>query len=101
MAAYLIVSRIGPVRDADALAEYQRRTRLQPPSVPLEPLVVYGDVQALEGQAPDGVVMLRFDSVDDARAWYDHPSYQEALPHRLKAGEYQAFIVEGVEPGNG
>ncbi len=97
MPAYLIVSRLSPVKDEASFAEYQRKTRLKPPSVPLQPLVVYGDIHALEGEAPDGVVMLRFESVEDAKAWYNDPGYQDALPHRLSSADYQAFIVEGAD----
>lgn len=100
MAAYLIVSRQGPVRDEQAFAEYQRRTRLAPPPVPLKPLVVYGDIHALEGDAPDAVVMLRFETYEGAQAWYDSPGYQDALPYRLKSGEFRSFIVEGFEPSS-
>ena len=96
MPAYLFVIRLGPIKDAAEMAEYHRRTREAPPSVPLKPLVVYGALDALEGAAPDGVVMLQFDSVEDARTWYQSPAYQAALPHRLKAADYLSFIVEGV-----
>jgi uncharacterized protein (DUF1330 family) len=96
MAAYLIVMREGPVRDQAAYDKYQQMNRENPPSVKLTPLVAYGAMQALEGDAPDGVVMLQFDSTEDARAWYESPSYQAALPHRLRCADWQAFIVEGM-----
>jgi uncharacterized protein (DUF1330 family) len=96
MPAYLIVIRNSPVTDPDAYAEYQRRTRANQPPVPVTPLVAHGAVHPLEGDAPAAVVVLRFDSVDDAQAWYNSDAYQEALPHRLKAGEFQSFIVEGL-----
>ncbi len=96
MPAYIIVLREGPVRDAEAYAEYQRRNREHPPVVKLKPLVAYGAMQALEGAAPDGVVMLAFDTVEDARTWYESPGYQAALPHRLQSGDWRAFIVEGL-----
>jgi uncharacterized protein (DUF1330 family) len=96
MTAYIIVLREGPVRDAEAYAEYQRKNREHPPEVNLKPLVAYGAMQALEGEAPDGVVMLQFDSAADARAWYESPGYQAALPHRLRCGDWRAFIVEGL-----
>ena len=96
MPAYMIFLREGPVRDAAELAEYQRLNRETggPPS--MEPLVVYGDIEVLEGPAPDGVVLLRFPTVEDARAWYESPGYQAALPHRLRAADYRAVIVEGL-----
>jgi uncharacterized protein (DUF1330 family) len=100
MPAYLIVIRNGPVTDPEAYAEYQRLTRANQPPVRPTPLVAHGAIRALEGNAPDAVVVLQFASVEDAQAWYDSDAYQDALPHRLKAGEFQSFIVEGFEmPG--
>ncbi len=60
------------------------------------PLAFYGAQQVLEGPPAEGTVVLKFDSVDAARAWYDSPAYQEALAHRLKGAEYRVIIVEGV-----
>ena len=96
MPAYIIVLRESPVRDADAYATYQQKNRAVPPPVDLKPLVAYGSIQALEGEAPDGVVVLQFDSVEDAKAWYQSPAYQDALPHRLRCADWRAFIVEGI-----
>lgn len=96
MSAYLIVLREGPVKDQEAYDEYQRLNRENPPTVNLKPLVLYGAMQALEGTAPDGVVMLEFESVEDAKAWYESPGYQAALPHRLRCADWRAFIVEGM-----
>ena len=55
MAAYIITIRKGPIRDAEAMAEYQRRTRAMERDAKLTPRVIYGDLKALEGEAPDGV----------------------------------------------
>lgn len=96
MAAYLIVLRESPTRDADAYAEYQRLNRAASSAIKLKPLVAYGAMEALEGEAPDGVVLLEFETAADARAWYDSPGYQAALPHRLKSADWRAFIVEGI-----
>jgi uncharacterized protein (DUF1330 family) len=100
MTAYLIVLRQEPLRDPDSYAEYQRRTRANPPKVRGRPLVANGAIEPLEGDAPDSVVVLEFASAEDARAWYESEAYQEALPHRLNAARYQSFIVEGFRmPG--
>jgi uncharacterized protein (DUF1330 family) len=98
MPAYMIFIRDEPVRDAAEMAEYQRKNREQSGDRPyqLKPLVVYGDTVAVEGTAPDGVIMLEFPSVEEAQAWYNSPGYQAALPHRLNAADYRAFIVQGV-----
>ncbi len=96
MAAYLIVTREEPLQDAEALAEYQRRTRLLSNTVKPLPLVIYGQVVPLEGEAPDGTIICQFDTVEIAKSWYDHPEYQEALNFRLKAAKHRAYIVEGI-----
>ncbi len=96
MPAYLIVIRNEPVRDEAEMAEYQRQTRLIPPSVPIRPKVVYGALTPVEGTPPDAVVMVEFDTVSDAQAWYGSPGYQDAVAHRLNAADYTSFIVEGL-----
>lgn len=98
MPAYIIVMREEPVADAAAFAQYQTLTRQM--TVPTRPMprVVYGQLQALEGDAPDGVVMLEFPSMDEARSWYFSADYQQALPHRLRSAKHRAFLVEGFTP---
>ena len=100
MTAYMIATRLGPVRDAAALAEYSRLNRenaaIFQAQYHVTPLVVYGAMQAAEGPAPDGIIILQFPSMADARAWYDSPGYQQALPHRQKAADYNVVFVEGL-----
>ncbi len=98
MPAYMLFIRDEPVRDAAAMAEYQRMNResIRAFAEKLKPLAVYGAVEALEGPAPDGVVVLQFPTVEDARAWHRSPAYQAALPHRQRAADYRAIIVQGL-----
>jgi uncharacterized protein (DUF1330 family) len=95
MPAYIIVFREEPLRDPAEMAEYQRKTREMKIEIKPKPLVVYGAMEALEGDKPDGVVMLEFPTVEDAKAWYNSPDYQAALPHRLKSAKHRAIIVDG------
>jgi uncharacterized protein (DUF1330 family) len=76
--------------------EYHRHTRQMGGDHQLTPLVAHGAVQALEGAAPEAVIMLQFPTVEDAKAWYDDPIYQAGLPHRLKASTWRRIIVEGL-----
>jgi uncharacterized protein (DUF1330 family) len=78
--------------------KYRARNRQAPvdPKLQLKPLVVYGKMEALEGKAPDGIILLQFPTVADAKAWYNSPDYQAAIPHRLNAADYRAVIVEGL-----
>ena len=96
MTAYVVLFREGPVKYPEEMEEYLRLGRARPRAVTLTPLVVYGAQTPLEGEAPDGVVILKFDSVEDAKAWYYDPAYQEAVVHRLKAADYRGVIVEGL-----
>ncbi|MCX7283213.1 MAG: DUF1330 domain-containing protein [Novosphingobium sp.] len=100
MSAYIIVYRETPVADAESFAEYGRLNRAAAPetqaSFKLRPLSVYGPTEALEGVAPDGVVLLEFPDMETARAWYHSPAYQEALGHRLKAAKWRVVLVEGL-----
>ena len=96
MAAYMIFIREGEIVDHAAMADYrQSNSSVAPADYDLEPLVVYGRMEALEGDAPDGIVVLRFPSVDAARKWYFSPGYQAALAHRQRAADYRVVLVEG------
>ena len=56
-----------------------------------------GKVQALEGEAPKGyVVVIGFDSIEKAREWYDSPEYSAIRPIRLRSAKARGFIVEGL-----
>jgi uncharacterized protein (DUF1330 family) len=79
------------------MAEYQGRTRNIKANFDMVPRIIYGNIQSLEGKAPDGVILLEFPTVDEARAWYENPEYQEAIPFRQQAADYDVFIVEGLD----
>ena len=96
MSAYFIVYREGPLLNQAEWDEYQRKARQMGGSFELKPLSVHGEVHPLEGKPPETVVLMEFPTVEEARAWYDSPGYQAALPHRLKAGDFRTVIVEGM-----
>ncbi len=96
MPAYIITLRKGPVRDEEAMAEYQSRTRQMKAKFEMVPRIIYGATEGLEGTPPDGTVMLEFPTMEEAKAWYNNPEYQEAIPFRQKAADYEMFIVEGI-----
>ena len=60
-------------------------------------LVRGGAVEVLEGAWDAPVVILAFDSADQARAWYRSDDYAEALRHGDEALERDLIIVEGVD----
>jgi uncharacterized protein (DUF1330 family) len=96
MPVYMLFIREGAIRDQSEMDQYSRMNRQSPPDPKLKPLVVYGAIESVEGAAPDGMVMLQFPTVEDAKAWYNSPGYQAAIPHRMKGADYRAFIVQGL-----
>lgn len=62
-----------------------------------EYLVRGGEWEALEGDSPKSrVVVLRFDSVEAARTWFNSPEYAEAHAIRSQAATSRSYIIEGV-----
>jgi uncharacterized protein (DUF1330 family)/quinol monooxygenase YgiN len=56
-----------------------------------------GRVAPLEGEGPKGhTVMIEFDSVEQAKAWFDSPAYAQLKPIRHRAGNTRAYILEGA-----
>jgi len=85
------------IHDVAALQPYLDGVEATLAPFSLQVLVNGDNVAALEGEAPKGkVVMLRFESMEMARAWYASPAYQAILGHRLNATTSRAFLVEGL-----
>jgi uncharacterized protein (DUF1330 family) len=97
MPAYVLFIREAAIHDQSEMDLYQRLAREVPPDPKLTPLVLYGAMETLEGKSPDGVVLLEFPTVEDAKAWYHSPGYQAAAQHRRKGAEYRAVIVQGMK----
>lgn len=95
MPAYVIALRESTIRDSAQMEQYGAKAAAAPLDG-VTPLVIYGGTHALEGNAPDGTVVLQFPTVEDAKAWYNSPGYQAAIPHRHAAADYRMFIVEGM-----
>ena len=60
-------------------------------------LVRGGNVQTLEGDAPRGyIVVIAFDSVEQARDWYNSPAYEAIKPIRQNTTKSRLLLAEGV-----
>ena len=71
MPTYIIVIREEPLQKPEEYAEYQRVAAENRGDFALKPVAMLGAVEALEGPAPDAVVMLEFPTIEEARAWYN------------------------------
>jgi uncharacterized protein (DUF1330 family) len=96
MTAYVIFIREGAIFDAEEMKEYSRKNKENVGDFNLTVLSAYGALEPLEGEPADGVVLLQFPTVEEARTWYNSPGYQAAIPHRKKGANYRAMILEGL-----
>ena len=56
-----------------------------------------GDIVSLEGPPQyDRVVIIAFDSVDKALAWYNSPEYSKLRPIRHRTATSRVYIVDGL-----
>lgn len=56
-----------------------------------------GDAVPLEGVSPKGrLVIIEFDSMERAKAWYNSPVYAQLRPIRQKAGHSNVYFVQGM-----
>jgi uncharacterized protein (DUF1330 family) len=55
-----------------------------------------GKVSTLEGEGPQGdMVVIEFDNVERAQAWYHSPAYRKLMPIRHRNATSRVYIVEG------
>ena len=55
-----------------------------------------GKITALDGTAPQRYVILSFDSIEKAQAWYNSPGQKEVVAIRTKTTKSRSFLVEGM-----
>ena len=95
MSAYLLFIREKTI-DQSELEAYWAKIRATMAGHPIKVLAAYGRHVTLEGPEVEGIVVAEFPSVEEARAFYDSPAYQEAAQHRFRGAVYRGLIVEGV-----
>jgi uncharacterized protein (DUF1330 family) len=98
MAAYFIAQYV--VKDPELYREYQ--VAGAPTIAAAGGEVVAFDVAAetIEGTPPGPMtVIVKFESTEAAKAWYESPGYQAALPKRLAATEGYAILSQSMNLG--
>jgi uncharacterized protein (DUF1330 family) len=63
---------------------------------PAELLAAYGELEVPEGDKPEGVVIVKFPSMEAAKKWYNSPLYKQATQHRMKGAKWNVLFVEGI-----
>ena len=93
MAAYMIG--FGRIDDPERFGKYLEAVPATVMSFGGEVLGIEDPAEVLEGTAPyPRVVLLRFPSKEDARAWKSSPEYQDIVEHRLASSEHVLYLVD-------
>lgn len=95
MTAYVIVDI--EVTDPE---NYQEYIKLAPPTIELyggKYVARGGRTEALEGEwVPNRLVILQFESIEQAKAWLNSPEYSPARAMRHKYARSNMVVIEGA-----
>ena len=95
MAAYFIAQYV--VTDPQLYREYQIAGGPTVQAAGGEIVAFDVAAQTIEGKPPGPqTVIVKFDSVEAAKAWYDSPDYQAVVGKRLAATEGFAIIAQSM-----
>lgn len=94
-AAYMIFD--VDIQDVQQYGEYRQLASATVAQYNGRYVVRGGEACNLEGDwEPKRVVVLQFDTVEEAQRWYDSPEYRAARAIRERCARSKAIIVEGV-----
>jgi uncharacterized protein (DUF1330 family) len=97
MAAYVVINIT--VTDPDRYAEYVKQVPATIAKYGGRYLARGGRTEVLEGAyEPRRFVVLEFDSVERARAWWNSPEYAGPQALRRSASTGDIILVEGIAP---
>jgi len=87
------------VHDADAMARYRLMSQAAVEQYGGRFLVRGGAAEILEGKwtPPQRMVVVEFDTVDQAKRFYDSAEYQAARKVRQNAAEMNMLVIAGVD----
>jgi uncharacterized protein (DUF1330 family) len=95
MPAYFVAVKNG-VKDQAEMDIYAQKGAASMAGHEFKPLAIYGKIRSTDGPPTEGCVIVEFPTFEAAEAWYYGEGYQDAVQHRLKGGDYQTFIVDGL-----
>jgi uncharacterized protein (DUF1330 family) len=95
MAGYVVAQMT--VTDPDAFADYPGQAGPTVAAFGGRYVVRGGPIDNIEGDwSPGRMVIIEFDSVERAKAWYDSQMYEEAKALRIRSTMSSLMIVEGA-----
>ena len=96
MPAYVIAT-VDDITDPDKIAQYRDLAAAAMDKSNGKYIARGGETAFLEGGwQPGRVVIAEFPSLEEAKAWYNSPEYQEAFRTRQGAAKFRILAVEGA-----
>jgi len=94
----LAVVEVDQITDADGYSKVSQRPNTGTVSVQMggRYLARGGKITALDGTPPQRYVIIAFDSLEKAQAWYNSPGQKEVIAIRTKTTKSRSFLVEGL-----
>ncbi|HET7206238.1 MAG TPA: DUF1330 domain-containing protein [Terriglobales bacterium] len=87
-----------PGADTEALKQYGEKVPETLAPFNHQYLIRRGKTVSLEGEPPKTIIVIAFDSVEQAQAWYNSPAYNAIKPLRQNSTNSRLFIAEGMTP---
>ena len=96
MSAYIVVEI--HVKDPERYADYRTMVPSSLEAYGGKFLVRGGAVERLEGDwEPSRFVVIEFDSVEQAKRWWDSDEYRQARNLRQETADTKMIVVEGID----
>jgi uncharacterized protein (DUF1330 family) len=96
MSAYGIYIR-ERTRDPEEMKTYAEMAQPLLNDADVTVLAAYGVQDVLEGPAPEGVVIVRFPSLESQSRLLRQPGYRAAVRRRFLGADYRSLLVEGLD----
>jgi uncharacterized protein (DUF1330 family) len=86
------------VTDPATFQKYAEATRSSIPAAGGRFIARGGKTFVVNGAQPKQIVLIQWDSLEKAQAFFEAESYKQLIPIRDKGSNFRAFVIEGVAP---
>ena len=86
------------VTDPTTFQKYAEATRSSIPAAGGRIIARGGKTFVINGPVPKQIVLIQWDSLERAQAFFESEAYRQLVPIRDKGANFRAFVIEGVAP---
>jgi uncharacterized protein (DUF1330 family) len=84
------------VTDPATYQKYMEGTSSRVPAAGGRFIVRGGRTFVVNGAPPKRIVVIQWENLEKAQAFFDSEAYKQFIPFRDKSSEFRAFVIEGV-----